>query len=249
MSDTVPLFLADWLWPVFIHFRVDPGNLQRHVPFELDLFDGDADVSLVSCPQARLRPARLGRVGQMLSTPLACHEFLNLRTYVRHQGEPGIYFLAEWIPKYLAAMLGPRLYGLPYRLGRLNYRCQHAMECFSGAVSAGGLHFAYQGGWQRQAGFAQAARGSVAEFLVERYIAWTHRLNVSRRFDVAHQPWAIAPADVHISQRSLLHRFAPWIGDTPVACAHLSPGTTGVRISAPRAFAPVALNRARTACR
>jgi len=32
----------------------------------------------------------------------------------------GIFFIAEWIPNRLAVLIGPRMYGLPYRLGRLN---------------------------------------------------------------------------------------------------------------------------------
>src|SRR5436190_5950155 len=39
---------ADWLDMVFLHFEVEPKALQEHTPFELDLFDGRAFVSLVA---------------------------------------------------------------------------------------------------------------------------------------------------------------------------------------------------------
>src|SRR3954452_19916887 len=109
------VFLADWNEALFIHFRVDPHLLTPAVPFELDLYDGAAYVSLVAFTQSRLRPAMGGRLGEMLAAPLAHHEFLNVRTYVKHGNDRGIFFIAEWIPNRVAAFVGPRTYGLPYR--------------------------------------------------------------------------------------------------------------------------------------
>src|SRR5206468_10058327 len=101
----------------------------------LDLHGGDAFVSLVAFTQMRLRPARGGRIAEILVTPLAEHAFLNLRTYVRVEDEQAIYFLADWIPNRLAALVGPRTIGQPYRLGRLTYSRR------SRRVESRGLHF------------------------------------------------------------------------------------------------------------
>src|SRR5688572_23006211 len=111
-------FMADWRNALFIHLRVDPQSLAWHVPLELDLFEADAYISFVAFTQCNLRPAFRGRLAQLLAAPLAHHEFFNVRTYVRHGDVLGIFFLAEWIPNRIAALLGPRMYGLPYRLGR-----------------------------------------------------------------------------------------------------------------------------------
>src|SRR4051812_28636534 len=112
-----PLFAADWLDVIFVHFRVDAARL--HVPLELDTYRGDAYVSLVAFTQRDLRPFAGGRIARLLATPLAEHEFLNVRTYVRRGETRGSFFIAEWIPNRLATLIGPRVYGLPYRLGRL----------------------------------------------------------------------------------------------------------------------------------
>src|SRR3954466_5107482 len=119
MTRLRPMFVADWTGVVFIHFRIDPRFLAPIVPFQLDTIDGDAYFSLVAFTQRRLRPSVGGRVAAWLSAPLAEHEFLNLRAYVRVNGERAIYFISEWIPNRLAALIGPRTYGLPYRLGAL----------------------------------------------------------------------------------------------------------------------------------
>jgi hypothetical protein len=82
-----PLFLADWLRVVFIHFEVDPDALQRDVPFALDLQQGRAYVSLVAFTMRDMHPRLGGKLGALLFKPIATHNFLNVRTYVKHQGE------------------------------------------------------------------------------------------------------------------------------------------------------------------
>src|SRR3954466_8875170 len=77
-----PMFYARWDRAVFIHYAADPATLQREVPFELDLRDGRAFVSLVAFTLVRMRPRIGGRIGEWLLKPIATHEFLNVRTYV-----------------------------------------------------------------------------------------------------------------------------------------------------------------------
>src|SRR4051794_26175191 len=81
------VLLADWDDVVFLHYAVEPRLLQPLVPFELDRFAGKAWVSLVAFTQRNLRPRRGGLAARWMSTPLARHEFLNLRTNVRHGDE------------------------------------------------------------------------------------------------------------------------------------------------------------------
>src|SRR5829696_5541135 len=111
------MFTADWLDVIFVHFRIDPARLAPLVPLPLDVYQGDAYVSLVAFTQSNLRPRVGGRFGAMLAAPLAHHEFLNVRTYVRCGDDArgdggggdvrGIFFIAEWIPNRLAAFVGP----------------------------------------------------------------------------------------------------------------------------------------------
>ena len=116
-----PLFLARWDRAVFINYSADPAVLQRQVPFELDLYEGGAFVSIVAFTLVRMRPWLAGAFSEIFLKPIATHEFLNIRTYVLHKGEPGIYFLAEWLSNRVSVLLGPRTFGLPYRFGHLNY--------------------------------------------------------------------------------------------------------------------------------
>jgi hypothetical protein len=224
-----PLFLADWFDALFIHFRVNPRLLRPAVPLELDLFDGAAFISLVAFTQRRLRPNWGGRTSEMLSTPLAQHAFLNLRTYVRHENERAIFFMAEWISNRLAVLIGPALYGLPYRLGKLCYRTR--AEGATRRVTAPGGEFACQARWDRgRAEISPAA--SEAEFLLERYAAFTLRRGVLRKFQIAHEPWRQTTADVTIGRGDLLGLSLP-----PPCAAHYSPGVHDVGIGRPQRVA------------
>jgi uncharacterized protein YqjF (DUF2071 family) len=231
-----PLFIADWLDVLFIHFELDPRVLQPSIPFELDVRDGRAYVSLVAFTQKRLRPAFGGRLAAVLTAPLAEHEFLNVRTYVRHRGEAGIYFIAEWIPNRLAAWVGPRTYGLPYRLGELVYANDEDAAQFTGVVRDGRSSAAlpYTATTCGSVQYRTSTAGSLAEFLLERYAAFTARRGVRRRFAVDHAPWEQTPVDVELRRSDLLCGAGAWTKEMRLVAAQASPGVRDVTICAPQ---------------
>ena len=217
-----PLFIADWLDVIFVHFTVDRDRLQRLVPLPLDLHDGQAYVSLVAFTQSGLRPVLGGPLAALLLAPLARHGFLNVRTYVRHRDTRGIFFLAEWIPNRLAAFIGPRTYGLPYRVGRLRYRHMRRDVCAQGRKLT------------LEADSCTAQTSTAADtFLLERYTAFTCRNGVVRRFDVDHAPWIQRPVDVRIVRSDLLGLSGDWIDGARFAAAQYSPGVRDVIIGHP----------------
>jgi uncharacterized protein YqjF (DUF2071 family) len=218
-----PLFLARWDRAVFIHYAADAATLQRDVPFELDLRDGRAFVSIVAFTLARMRPRIGGRLGEWLFKPIATHEFLNVRTYVRHRGEPGIYFLAEWLSNPLSVRLGPRTFGLPYRFGRLGY--EHAPDgcALRGNIDARDGRLAYEGKIC-ESHFAASEADSLTEFRLERYTAFTHRRKRARLFRVWHLPWEQAPAEIEVTADTLMASTGRWWKTAERVGANYSPG-------------------------
>lgn len=204
-----PMFYARWDRAVFIHYAADASTLQRDVPFELDLRDGRAFVSIVAFTLARMRPRIGGRFGEWFFKPIATHEFLNVRTYVRHRGEPGIYFLAEWLSNPLSVRLGPRTFGLPYRFGRLDY--EHAPDgcALRGTVDAPQGRLAYEGE-MRGSDFAASETESLTEFMLERYTAFTQQRKRARFFRVWHSPWEQAPAEIEVTADTLMASTGLW---------------------------------------
>jgi uncharacterized protein len=218
-----PLFYATWDGVVMIHYEVDPGALQRCVPFELDLRDGQAFVSLVGFTMRGMRPRRGGRIGAWLLRPIATHEFMNVRTYVRAKGETGIYFLAEWLSNRISVPLGPPLFGLPYRYGQIAYHRGDANNDICGEVAARGRVLSF-GGRIGKSDATTCAVDSFDEFVMERYTAFTERLRTRRMFRVWHAPWQQVAVDAEVTRDDLLSAAFAWWPSARITSANYSPG-------------------------
>lgn len=219
-----------------LHFEIDAVFLQRAIPYEVDLFDGRAFVSLVTFTMRRMRLARGGRLMRWLCAPLGEQRFLNVRTYVRNGDETGIYFLTEWMSHALCIPFGPLTYGLPYSWGRLEFG-PGKDGGMRGRVEAGfgRVAFDYQarpiaGQWD----FGECEPGSLTEFLVERYTGFTRRGTRRRLFRIWHEPWQMAEAEADWTEDSLLRRFIPWWSKARYIGATCSPGAFNIWMGRPR---------------
>jgi hypothetical protein len=171
-----------------------------------------------------MRPRRGGRIGEWLLKPIATHEFLNVRTYVRAQDEPGIFFLVEWLSNRLSVPLGPPIFGLPYRYGRIDYDHHRPVQGISGRVAAKGGFLSYNG-MAAGAQFAHCEPGSLTDFLMERYTAFTQpRFGRRRLFRVWHEPWPQLPVDLEVSASDLIAVTGEWWKTAEYVGANYSPG-------------------------
>ena len=225
-----PLFHCSWDRAVFLHYRVAPQFLQKQIPFDLDLYDGQAYVSLVAFTLRNMRIShpRL----RLLTRPLHTHDFLNIRTYVRVGEERGIYFLAEWLNNRLATMLGPILYGLPYRFGELSY--VHLVPNIAGEVVGGNGALRYSASLPPNRAYAPATPGTLDHFLLERYIAFTKNGPFRRLFHVWHEPWPQTPIVAEIDSDTLLDATGRWFRSAQFVGANFSPGLDRVQMGWPQ---------------
>ena len=256
-----PLLYADWLWALFIHFEVDAEALQREVPFPLDLREGRAYVSLVGFTMRGMRPRLGGKLAALLFKPIATHRFLNVRTYVRHHGEPGIHFLAEWMDNPISVLLGPAVFGLPYRLGRLQYHHHHEVGELHGQVSQAAwpidhiskcsTRLEYRAEINTSRPFVPCEPDSLDEFLLERYSAFNGKpsrpyLEIQanpfipkpirpRFFRIWHPPWPQVPACILSLDTSLLAETWSWFVEARLVGANYSPGVQQVWMGRPQA--------------
>lgn len=230
--------MADWRDFVFLHFALAPEELVPYVPYPLELYEGQAFVSLVSFRLERLRPARWlpPALGRFLLRPLSDHNFLNVRTYVRGPAGAGIFFIAEWIDNPLSLLFARLTYGLPYRRADMDRRALPGAGLRRVAVrdrrSGRASHLVIPATAHAPARTALA--GSRDAFLLENYIAYTHRRGVGRWFEVRHPRWHAAPFHLARIDATLLEAEYPWFKHATLLGGHLAPGFSDITMSAPR---------------
>ncbi|GGK92875.1 hypothetical protein GCM10010844_09210 [Deinococcus radiotolerans] len=105
-----------WLDLCFMHWEVPPALVQATLPrgVDVDMRAGRAYVGAV--------PFRMEDVAPRLTPAvpgLSAFPELNLRTYVRVNGEPGVWFYSLDVTQPLAAALARTFFHLPYRRARM----------------------------------------------------------------------------------------------------------------------------------
>ena len=180
-----------------------------------------------------------GKLGEWLFKPIATHEFLNVRTYVRHRGEPGIIFLAEWLSNPLSVKLGPKTFGLPYRYGKIRYEHRHEAGTFRGSVvdAQGRGEVNYEAERPGAAAFDICPIGSLDEFLLERYTAFTAHGGKRGFFRIWHETWPQARVNATVQNISLLTNTWRWFRDAKFVGANYSPGAPQVWMGRPHGIA------------
>lgn len=225
------LFVGDWESLGMVHLEVPKQILQRHIPFELDTFAHKAFVSLVFFTMRRMRLARGARILDWLFYPFREQRFLNVRTYVRHEGEPGIHFITEWISDPVCAHLGPLLYALPYRHGRHEFL--NSEQTFTARVTDCATETRLHCDFEFRGALGPCDPGSRDGFFFERYVAFNAHAGRLKSFRVSHEPWQQLSAKPAILDDSLLRAHFRWFSEARVAGGNYSPGARDVLMSRP----------------
>jgi uncharacterized protein YqjF (DUF2071 family) len=124
---------------------------------------------------------------------------VNVRTYVIHEGQPGIWFFSLDADSPWAVEAARLVYRLPYH--RASIEVTHRGERIDYASSREGasLDLSY-----RSAGpVASPVPGTVEHFLTERYCLYTEHRGRLHRADIHHLPWPIQVAEAEIRESTI----------------------------------------------
>jgi uncharacterized protein len=104
-------YYQEWHNVIFAHWRVPASELRILVPttLELDQYDGTTWISMVAFTIKDLRPHYLPAF-----PPVSNFHEINMRTYVKRNGKPGIYFLSVEASKIGSVLLARTATGLHY---------------------------------------------------------------------------------------------------------------------------------------
>jgi uncharacterized protein YqjF (DUF2071 family) len=196
----VPLEMG-WRHLLFESWPVDPAVVNASLPGELDpdVFDGSAWLSVVPYTNVAIRP-------RGVPEPLGIRlPELNLRTYVTHDGAPGVYFFSLDAEGALSVLGARAFQHLPYYYARISLEVSDGAVRFSSRRRHPGARPArYKGTYRSDGESMRAADDPLAAFLLERYRFYTRAQDGSLRYaDIDHEPWTLYPAEADVETNTL----------------------------------------------
>jgi uncharacterized protein YqjF (DUF2071 family) len=190
-----------WHDLLFAHWPLDPDVLARRIPaeFNLDLFDGKAWLAVV--------PFYMTDVA-MRGTPalpwISSFPELNVRTYVRVDDKPGVFFFSLDAGNRLAALAAWWVFRLPYFSADMTaYRSPEEVRYRSRRRQA--ERTAEFEAMYRPVGPVFTAReGSLDYFLTERYCLYAcDRKTRPYRLEIHHRPWMLQSATAEFFRNTM----------------------------------------------
>jgi uncharacterized protein YqjF (DUF2071 family) len=168
----------EWNHVLFLHWKIDAELLQAQVPFPLDLFKGQAVISIV--------PFQMEKIRFPFTPALPFYSRLwelNLRTYVLVDDQPGIYFFTLDTDHRLGSFIANRFFHLPYRLAKMSgrvtpdqYSFQSARDVFTFSIKA-------------ELSAERKAPNELDVWSTERYQLFTRKKTQAFSGTVMHEPW------------------------------------------------------------
>jgi uncharacterized protein YqjF (DUF2071 family) len=186
-----------WHDVLFIHHKVPSEYLQAFCPFPLDLYNGQAIVSIVPFKMSGIRFPYLPTIPGLSEL-----WELNLRTYVEINGIKGVYFFTLDTDSLLGEFIARKFFHLPYNHSQILAK-----------VTDSSYEFSHQRGKYRLDLSAKiGGKKSSSTFdlwATERYSLFTLDKNTIYEGKVHHKPWELQ----HIELTSLDDKFSSLLGE------------------------------------
>jgi uncharacterized protein YqjF (DUF2071 family) len=201
MPDGPWIMTQTWHDLLFAHWKMDQARLRECVPceFELDLFQGEGWLGIVAFHMTNVAPRGVPSLPWLSEFPE-----LNVRTYVRVDDRPGIYFFSLDAGSIFAVRAARMLLNLPYHSAAITVtpdggRIEYDSRRGDGPAQAS-LAVAYRPAGER----FQAIEGTLEYFLTERYCLY-HRDHTGSpyRLEIHHPPWPLQRAAARFTRNTM----------------------------------------------
>jgi uncharacterized protein YqjF (DUF2071 family) len=207
------LMAQTWRDLLFAHWAVAPDLLRARLPkrLALDTFEDRAWIGITPFEVSGLRPRGLPPL-----PGISRFAELNVRTYVRAGGKPGIYFLSLDAASPLAVLAARRAYRLPYFRAEMRiHRDANAVHYSSRRTASDGEPAQLEAEYRPTGAVRTPDPGSLEYFLTERYCLYTtDEAGGLLRGEIQHPPWPVQPASARLMKNSMTR---PWGIDLPAA--------------------------------
>jgi uncharacterized protein YqjF (DUF2071 family) len=201
------LLFAHWLVPMEAMRALVPSGL------ELDTFEGQPWIGIV--------PFRMSGV-RLRGTPalpgLSAFLELNVRTYVKAGGKPGVWFFSLDAANRVAVEIARAWFHLPYFQARMALEAHgQEMVYFSLRTDGRGRSERFEAGYACEGAKFRAQPGTLDYFLTERYCLYAQRRNGTiLRGEIHHAPWELQRAGAKISVNTMTENLGVSFAGEPL---------------------------------
>ncbi len=117
MAGARTFLTAEWHHLLGVTYPADEAQLARHLPrgAEIDELDGSPRVSIVAFGFRHTRVRGIAIPGHITFPEI------NLRFYVRLNGERGVVFIREYVPRPAISIVAKLAYNEPYKTTRMEH--------------------------------------------------------------------------------------------------------------------------------
>ena len=193
------LMTQTWHDLLFAHWPISPDVLRARVPrrFELDTFDGEAWIGVVPFCMTNVAPRAVPALPGLSRFPE-----LNVRTYVRVDDRPGVFFFSLDASSRAAVRVARLTLGLPYFDAVMSVRSDGDVVSYESRRVKSAADFVAS---YRPSGPVFHARpGTLEYFLTERYCLYAlDRRGRPYRLEIHHAPWPLQVAEATMTRNTM----------------------------------------------
>ena len=205
----------NWHDLLFAHWEVAVEKMRGLVPpgLEIDTFEGRAWIGVV--------PFRMSGV-RLRGTPalpgLSAFPELNVRTYVKAEGKPGVWFFSLDAANQVAVEVARACFHLPYFFARMRSvadggQIQYVSRRNDRRGAGESLQMKYRAGGER----FEAQPGRLEYFLTERYCLYAQRPDGALlRGEIHHAPWTLQQARAEFVENTMAKALGVEFRDEPL---------------------------------
>ncbi|QDU77718.1 hypothetical protein Pan97_47920 [Bremerella volcania] len=207
-----------WRSLLFLHWPVPFETLRPLVPagLEIDHFDGVAYVGVVPFAMKGVRNAWWPEWASMTFLET------NVRTYVYHGSQPGVYFLSLDAANRLAVWGARQFWGLPYYHAQMSLKRTEDKVVYETERPCGSVR--HKVSYRIGPPLEPSQPGSLQHFFLERYYLFLEHRGTLYTGQVHHVPYPAHEVEILAIEDTLLNASGLAIPPDPPSFAHFSPG-------------------------
>lgn len=196
------IMAQSWHDLLFAHWAVEEAAVRPLLPasVEIDSYDGRAWLGIVPFRMSGVRLRWMPAVPGLSTFPE-----LNVRTYVRVEGKPGVWFFSLDAASAMAVAAARAWFHLPYFRARMECREVQGLVHYRSERAHRGAPGAILEGRYRPAGSAfEPQRGTLEHFLTERYCLYSMDSGGRiYRGEIHHLPWLLQRGDAYFTKNTM----------------------------------------------